>query len=84
MVRELTVGRRIGFYKIRGEIGCGNFSHVKLGIHALTKGTEAQVSPLDLLKMRVNKELNHDPCSLPSFGSQVVSTDGLLRASLYS
>lgn len=38
MVRELTVGRRIGFYKIRGEIGCGNFSHVKLGIHALMKG----------------------------------------------
>ncbi|CAG09560.1 unnamed protein product, partial [Tetraodon nigroviridis] len=27
VVRELTVGRRIGFYKIRGEIGCGNFSH---------------------------------------------------------
>lgn len=40
MVRELTVGRRIGFYKIRGEIGCGNFSHVKLGIHALTKGKQ--------------------------------------------
>lgn len=40
VVRELTVGRRIGFYKIRGEIGCGNFSHVKLGIHALTKGKE--------------------------------------------
>lgn len=38
VVRELTVGRRIGFYKIRGEIGCGNFSHVKMGIHALTKG----------------------------------------------
>lgn len=42
MVRELTVGRRIGFYKIRGEIGCGNFSHVKLGIHALTKGKKLQ------------------------------------------
>lgn len=36
------MGRRIGFYKIRGEIGCGNFSHVKLGIHALTKGTKPQ------------------------------------------
>ncbi len=42
MVRELTVGRRIGFYKIRGEIGCGNFSHVKLGIHALTKGASVK------------------------------------------
>ncbi|KAJ3603935.1 hypothetical protein NHX12_028676 [Muraenolepis orangiensis] len=37
IVRELTVGRRIGFYKVRGEIGSGNFSHVKLGIHSLTK-----------------------------------------------
>ena len=40
VVRELTLGRRISFYKVRGEIGCGNFSHVKLGIHALTKGKE--------------------------------------------
>lgn len=39
VVREITIGRRIGFYKVRGEIGCGNFSHVKLGIHALTKGS---------------------------------------------
>lgn len=39
VVREITIGRRIGFYKICGEIGCGNFSHVKLGVHALTKGT---------------------------------------------
>lgn len=84
VVRELTVGRRIGFYKIRGEIGCGNFSHVKLGIHALTKGTKAHCLTITLHKMQVNKELNHDPHSLPSFGSQVVSTDGLLRASLCS
>lgn len=42
VVRELAVGRRIAFYKIRGEIGCGNFSHVKLGIHALTKGKTFQ------------------------------------------
>lgn len=41
VVREITIGRRIGFYKIRGEIGCGNFSHVKLGVHALTKGTRS-------------------------------------------
>lgn len=38
VVREIAIGRRIGFYKIRGEIGCGNFSHVKLGVHALTRG----------------------------------------------
>ncbi|XP_023658722.1 serine/threonine-protein kinase NIM1 [Paramormyrops kingsleyae] len=50
VVRELTVGRRIGFYKVRGEIGCGNFSHVKLGIHALTKDKVA-IKILDKTKL---------------------------------
>ncbi|TDH12818.1 hypothetical protein EPR50_G00052010 [Perca flavescens] len=50
VVRELTLGRRIGFYKIRGEIGCGNFSHVKLGIHALTKDKVA-IKILDKTKL---------------------------------
>ncbi|GCB63897.1 serine/threonine-protein kinase NIM1-like [Scyliorhinus torazame] len=34
---ELILGQRIGFYQLRGEIGIGNFSKVKLGIHCLTK-----------------------------------------------
>ncbi|XP_032903092.1 serine/threonine-protein kinase NIM1-like [Amblyraja radiata] len=34
---ELILGKRIGFYQLRGEIGIGNFSKVKLGIHCLTK-----------------------------------------------
>ncbi|KAJ8380810.1 hypothetical protein SKAU_G00015880 [Synaphobranchus kaupii] len=50
MVRELTIGRRIGFYKIRGEIGSGNFSHVKLGIHALTRDKVA-IKILDKTKL---------------------------------
>ncbi len=37
-IKELTVGRRVGFYKVRGQIGSGNFSKVKLAVHALTKG----------------------------------------------
>ncbi|XP_061883854.1 serine/threonine-protein kinase NIM1-like isoform X1 [Entelurus aequoreus] len=37
MVNELILGRRVGFYELRGEIGQGNFSSVRLGIHALTK-----------------------------------------------
>lgn len=37
-IKELNVGRRVGFYKVCGEIGCGNFSKVKLAFHALTKG----------------------------------------------
>lgn len=39
VMKELAVGRRVGFYKVRGQIGCGNFSKVKLAFHALTKGT---------------------------------------------
>lgn len=37
-MKEITLGKRIGFYRIRGELGTGNFSQVKMGIHALTKG----------------------------------------------
>jgi hypothetical protein len=38
LLKEVTLGRRIGFYKIRGELGSGNFSQVKMGIHNLTRG----------------------------------------------
>lgn len=41
MVNDLTLGRRVGFYELRGEIGQGNFSTVRLGIHALTKGLKS-------------------------------------------
>lgn len=37
-LNDLTCGRRVGFYELRGEIGSGNFSQVRLGIHDLTKG----------------------------------------------
>ena len=36
---EEKAGRRIGFYRLRGDIGLGNFSRVKLGVHLLAKGT---------------------------------------------
>ncbi len=38
VLKEITLGKRIAFYRIRGELGSGNFSQVKMGIHALTKG----------------------------------------------
>ena len=38
VMNDLTFGRRVAFYELRGEIGCGNFSQVKLGFHDLTKG----------------------------------------------
>ncbi|XP_048845844.1 serine/threonine-protein kinase NIM1-like [Brienomyrus brachyistius] len=37
VTRDITLGSRIGLYELRGEIGAGNFSHVRLGIHVLTK-----------------------------------------------
>ncbi|XP_070775536.1 serine/threonine-protein kinase NIM1-like [Enoplosus armatus] len=37
VMNDLTFGRRVGLYELRGEIGSGNFSQVRLGIHDLTK-----------------------------------------------
>ncbi|XP_034088674.1 serine/threonine-protein kinase NIM1 [Gymnodraco acuticeps] len=53
VVNELMLGRRVGFYELRGEIGQGNFSTVRLGIHALTKERVA-VKIMD--KMRLDKK----------------------------
>ena len=36
--KEMIFERLIGFYRIGSEIGTGNFSQVKLGLHLLTKG----------------------------------------------
>lgn len=36
--QEVALGKRIGFYRIRGELGSGNFCQVKMGIHALARG----------------------------------------------
>ncbi|ELT87514.1 hypothetical protein CAPTEDRAFT_98750 [Capitella teleta] len=49
-LKEITLGKRIGFYRIRGELGSGNFSQVKLGIHALTKEKVA-IKILDKTKL---------------------------------
>ncbi|NXK38208.1 NIM1 kinase, partial [Piprites chloris] len=50
VVKELTLGKRIAFYRVRGEIGSGNFSQVKLGIHSLTKEKVA-IKILDKTKL---------------------------------
>lgn len=36
--RDVLLGRRIGFYRMKGEVGTGNFSQVKIAVHCLTKG----------------------------------------------
>lgn len=38
VMAELTLGRRVGLYELRGEIGSGNFAKVKMGVHTLTRG----------------------------------------------
>ena len=33
-----TTCRRVGFYRLRGQLGAGNFSKVRFGVHLLTNG----------------------------------------------
>ncbi|KAK7945236.1 hypothetical protein WMY93_000964 [Mugilogobius chulae] len=53
VLEEVTFGRRVGLYELRGEIGSGNFSSVRLGVHVVTKERVA-VKILD--KCRVDKK----------------------------
>lgn len=43
---EEKAGRRIGFYRLKGNIGLGNFSKVKLGVHLLARGKTMIISLL--------------------------------------
>jgi serine/threonine-protein kinase NIM1 len=36
--QEVISGRRIGFYRLKSQLGSGNFAQVKLGLHLLTNG----------------------------------------------
>ncbi|XP_037091143.1 serine/threonine-protein kinase NIM1-like [Pollicipes pollicipes] len=36
LMKEMTLGKRVGFYRFYGDLGTGNFSQVKLGVHQLT------------------------------------------------
>ncbi|XP_064625191.1 serine/threonine-protein kinase NIM1-like [Lineus longissimus] len=49
-LKEITLGKRIGFYRIRGELGSGNFSQVRMAVHALTKEKVA-IKILDKTKL---------------------------------
>ena len=42
-LRDVALGRRIGFYKIKSDLGSGNFSKVKLANHQLTKGNVSYI-----------------------------------------
>ncbi|XP_021926277.1 serine/threonine-protein kinase NIM1-like isoform X2 [Zootermopsis nevadensis] len=47
---EVSLGKRVGFYRFQGELGSGNFSQVKMAIHQLTKERVA-VKILDKAKL---------------------------------
>uniref|UniRef100_A0A1A8IXR7 non-specific serine/threonine protein kinase n=3 Tax=Nothobranchius TaxID=28779 RepID=A0A1A8IXR7_NOTKU len=70
IINDLMLGRRVGFYELRGEIGHGNFSTVKLGVHALTKERVAvkivdkprqgkKCSPVNPLEISCMEKLSH-------------------------
>ncbi|NXX95997.1 NIM1 kinase, partial [Centropus bengalensis] len=75
VVKELTLGKRIGFYRVRGEIGSGNFSQVKLGIHSLTKGRHCCVGHLHAecpSSVYVIKDLSGKKDTLCSLNTHIV------------
>ncbi len=41
--QEVALKKRVGFYRLRGQLGAGNFSKVRLGIHLLTNGKSTSV-----------------------------------------
>ena len=41
--QEVISGRRIGFYRLKSQLGSGNFAQVKLGLHLLTNGACTRV-----------------------------------------
>ncbi|XP_059914566.1 serine/threonine-protein kinase NIM1-like [Gadus macrocephalus] len=60
---EVTFGRRVSLYELRGEIGSGNFSQVRLGIHDLTNERVA-VKILDKARFeKQSQELFHSEIS---------------------
>uniref|UniRef100_A0A8C7SWP5 non-specific serine/threonine protein kinase n=1 Tax=Oncorhynchus mykiss TaxID=8022 RepID=A0A8C7SWP5_ONCMY len=58
-IKELIVGRRIGFYKVRGAIGYGTFSRVKMAFPVLTKGKGHTVQRLLSREISCLEALQH-------------------------
>uniref|UniRef100_A0A1B6GBA1 non-specific serine/threonine protein kinase n=1 Tax=Cuerna arida TaxID=1464854 RepID=A0A1B6GBA1_9HEMI len=48
--QETSLGKRVGLYRLQGEVGRGNFSYVKMAIHELTKERVA-IKVLDKAKL---------------------------------
>lgn len=65
--KEISLGRRVGFYRFRGELGTGNFSQVKAAVHCLTRERVA-VKILDKAKLdqKTQKMLSREIVSMES------------------
>ncbi|KAM4635782.1 serine/threonine-protein kinase NIM1 [Polymixia lowei] len=72
-IKELIVGRRVGFYKVRGEIGYGTFSRVKLAFHALTK---------DKVALKVLDKTRLDVQAQRLLSREISSMEGLQHANV--
>ncbi|XP_069631203.1 LOW QUALITY PROTEIN: serine/threonine-protein kinase NIM1-like [Haliaeetus albicilla] len=65
VVKELTLGKRIGFCHIRVEIGSGNFSQVKLGIkNAFHEKVTIRILDKTKLDQKIQPLLSHEISSM--------------------
>ncbi|XP_062869220.1 serine/threonine-protein kinase NIM1 [Trichomycterus rosablanca] len=73
IVNDIILGRRVAFYELRGEIGSGNFSQVRLGIHALTK---------ERVAVKILNKTQLDKRTKSLLASEISCMEGLLHPNI--